>query len=229
MLEQALSIINSWPLIPKAIVLHNEGWHPGVVGIVASRIAERFFRPTIIIGLHGKGSGRSIKGIDLHRMVQAASMSLSGFGGHAHAIGLSLGSSVSIFQSDLLAVMEQNNDDAVFRKQIAYDEEIKLSEVSLELCEELAKLEPNGPSNPQAILRINRCFFRNMRRLEGGHVKGEVENEQGHAPFIAFRTTISDELAKVSLDLLVAVEKNEWQGRQSAQLRIREFQKSQSG
>ncbi len=227
--KEAIAIIESWPDHHElfALVLHNESWHPGVVGIVASRIAERFHRPAIIIGEKGKGSGRSISGIDLHDMVHCSSTSLAGFGGHAHAIGLTLGSEgVDVFREHLLATMQAKLKKEIFQKKISYDAELDLSLLNLNLVDELAKLEPFGAANPSPIMRINRCFMRNLRKLDGGHLKGELENKQGFASFIAFRTDIDDELATEALDVLAVVEKNEWQGRISPQLRIIDYKKS---
>jgi single-stranded-DNA-specific exonuclease len=225
--EEACTLIDKLGEIPTALVLHNENWHPGVVGIVASRIAERYHRPSIIIGTKGKGSGRSIKGIDLHAMVSQASKSLQGFGGHAHAIGVTLGpAGVEIFRQDLLKVIGDQVPTSVYEKEIFYDTEINISQAKLSLIDELARLEPFGASNAYPVMRINRCFMRNLRKLNGGHLKGELETSSGFASFIAFRMDISDDLVSSALDVLAVVEKNEWQGRISVQLRLIDYKKS---
>lgn len=211
----------------KALVLHHDSWHPGVVGIVASRIAERYHRPAIIIGAKGKGSGRSIKGVDLHEMVSKASKSLAGFGGHAHAIGVTLGDlSVDAFRNDLLAVMKDLVPDGVFNKEIFYDAEISLNAINLSVIDELLQLEPFGAKNPYPVVRINRCFMRNVRRLNGGHLKGELENHEGYIAFIGFRMDIDDDLANSALDVLGVLEKNEWLNKTSAQFRLIDYKKS---
>lgn len=229
--EKASAIIDADPKHQAltALVLHREEWHPGVVGIVASRIAERYHRPAIIIGEKGKGSGRSIKGIDLHEMVLKASGSLVGFGGHAHAIGVTLGPlGVEVFRNELLAVLAEQVPTHVFNKEIVYDAVVSLSEMSLAVIDELTRLEPFGAHNPYPVFRINRCFMRNLRRLNGGHIKGELENASGFMSFIGFRMDIDDELAHHALDVLGVMEKNEWQGRVSAQLRLIDYKKSPS-
>lgn len=219
--DEACAMVEALGELPKALVLYDERWHPGVVGIVASRIAERFYRPSIIIGEKGKGSGRSIKGIDLHAMVSKASSTLHAFGGHAHAIGLTLGPlGVKPFREMLNDVLAQDSPDALFAKQFFYDATLKLESATIQLAEELSLLEPFGTANPYPIMRFDRCFMRNLRKLAGGHVKGELEDSSGAASFIAFRTNIDDELAYSALDILAAVEINEWQGRRSVQLRI---------
>lgn len=221
-----IEAIKDWQKLP-ALVLHEESWHPGVVGIVASRIAERFHRPAIIIGAQGKGSGRSIKGIDLHAMVSQVSSSLAGFGGHAHAIGLSLGPlGVDSFREELCDFMHANIEPGIFKKTISYDSELTLSEINLALVDQLAQLEPFGAANPCPLIRINNCFIRNLRRLQGGHLKGEFENNSGSISFIGFRLNISDDLVSVPLDILAHIERNEWQGRLSVQLRLIDYRSS---
>lgn len=225
--EEACALINIMGEIPPALVLHNENWHPGVVGIVASRIAERYHRPAIIIGTKGKGSGRSIKGIDLHAMVLQASQSLAGFGGHAHAIGVTLGPlGVDIFRNDLLKIMGDQIPTSVYDKEILYDTEINISEACLALIDELALLEPFGASNAYPVMRINKCYMRNLRKLTGGHLKGELETSSGFASFIGFRMDIDDDLVSSALDILAVIEKNEWQGRINIQLRLIDYKKS---
>lgn len=209
---------------PQALVYHNEHWHPGVVGIVASRIAEKYHRPSIIIGQNGKGSGRSIKGIDLHAMVSMADKSLAGFGGHSHAIGVSLGSDgVEVFRKDLLQVMSAHVSEKVFDKEILYDTEILLKEVSLSLIDSLSLLEPFGAKNPYPIVRVNSCHIRNLRHLNGGHIKGELESNDGYLSFIGFRMSMTDEMANEPIDVLGVLEKNEWQGRVKPQLRLIDY------
>lgn len=223
--KEACSLIEKKELL-DALVLHDESWHVGVVGIVASRIAERYHRPAIIIGEKGKGSGRSIKGIDLHAMVQKASKSLIGFGGHAHAIGLTLGEQgVDAFRSDLLSVMAQVSP-SVFGQSIYYDAEVNIADLSLDLVEELSLLEPYGAKNPYPVIRIDQVFMRNLKRLNGGHIKGELESPKGVLSFIGFRMDIDDRLASMALDALGILEKNEWNGRVSLQLRLVDFRES---
>lgn len=230
MVTQAAAMVEGDPTLheAKALVLYDEHWHPGVVGIVASRIAERFHRPAIIIGEKGKGSGRSIRGIDLHAMVSKASSTLAGFGGHAHAIGLTLGAGgVAHFRDELLEVIEQHVDLHVFTPEIFYDVEVKSKDVSLGLIDELMKLDPFGAKNPHVVVRLNQAFMRNLRRLSGGHLKGELETSDGAVSFIGFRMDIDDALVAHALDVLAVPEKNEWQGHNSPQLRIIDFRKSE--
>lgn len=205
----------------SAIVVHNEGFHPGVVGIVASRIVEKYHRPAIIIGQNGKGSGRSIKGVDLYEMVSLAQTSLKGFGGHAHAVGVTLGETgVRPFQEELWKVMAETVNPSLFTPIIFYDVRLMLNDVSAELIDELALLEPFGARNPHPLFRFDHCFMRNIRELEGGHIKGQLESSTGVQEFIGFRMALKKEWAYAPVDVLAYVDKNVWRDRETLQLRL---------
>jgi single-stranded-DNA-specific exonuclease len=210
--------------LPFGLVLAKESWHPGVVGIVASRIAEKYHRPTIIIGEEGKGSGRSIKGIDLHALVKKASKSLSGFGGHSHAIGLSLGpGGLNAFKSDFSQVLLQELSLSFFSRELYYDAEIDIKDLSFATYEELGLLEPFGNANPAPVFLLRHCFLRNLRRLEGGHIKGEIEGPSAAISFIGFRMNIDDSMAAQAIDIIAALEINIWQAKTNLQLRLIDY------
>lgn len=208
------------------LVLHDESWHPGVVGIVASRITEKYHKPSIIIGKNGKGSGRSISGIDLHAMVSQVSFHLAGFGGHAHAIGVTLASNVDSFRKDLAKILKDNVDEKIFEKIIFYDDEILLNEFNFDFLHLLKKLEPFGSHNHCPIFRINNCHVRNLRNLTGGHIKGELENAYGYIEFIGFRMSMDDSLVNKKIDVLGCLEENSWQNRTSLQFRIIDYKEA---
>jgi single-stranded-DNA-specific exonuclease len=227
--EAVIKMVDSDEQLREApvIVVHDEEWHPGVVGIVASRIAEKYHRPSIIIGTKGKGSGRSIKGIDLHEMVSLASSLLAGFGGHAHAIGVTLGEvGVVPFRELLWQQMQGLVDQRVYTPVLFYDAVINTHDVSFDLIRDMARLEPFGTSNPGPIFRFNGCNLRNVRELAGGHLKGQLEGERGAVDFIAFRMALNPEWALGNIDVLAAVEENVWQGRKSLQLRLIDIKKA---
>jgi single-stranded-DNA-specific exonuclease len=223
--KQACAQIESDPELKNAkiLVLHNESWHIGVVGIVASRISEKYHRPSIIIGEHGKGSGRSIKGIDLHAMVDQVKDFLHGFGGHFHAIGLSLKSPVKDFREALNKVVTNQIDEKVFEQVLFYDQELGLNQTNLDLIKRIKIFEPFGAHNPYPVFRINKCFIRNLRELNGGHIKGELENNSGFISFIGFRMSMDKDLVNQPIDVLGVIEENHWQQNITAQLRIIDY------
>jgi single-stranded-DNA-specific exonuclease len=138
------------------IVVAGDGWHPGVVGIVAARIAERYHRPTLVIALEGglgRGSGRSAGGIDLHAALASCGDLLERFGGHRHAVGFAL-------RRERVAALEARFDEAVRVQSggtrpeptLEIDAEIRLGAVGTSLLEALHLLEPHGAANPEPTL-----------------------------------------------------------------------------
>jgi single-stranded-DNA-specific exonuclease len=138
-----------------AIVLASEGWHPGVVGIVASKLVEEFGRPTVLIGLDGdtgKGSGRSIATFHLYNALVACQEHLIGFGGHEHAAGIRISrTQVRAFQEALNQVARERLTAADYRPLLSIDAEIRLEEVDDALLDFIERLEPFGEGNPQPV------------------------------------------------------------------------------
>mgnify|MGYP003335262451 CR=1 FL=1 len=211
----------------KILVLYNEKWHHGVVGIVASRLAEKYHKPSIVIGENKKGSGRSIKGIDLHAMVSLTKEHLNAFGGHFHAIGLSLKSLVDEFRNALDSVIKSHIDDKIFEPIVFYEQEINLSVIDHKLIKKIKLFEPFGASNPYPVFRINNCFMKNIKQLNGGHLKGENFQDNNTISFIAFRTPMMDIMLNKPLDILAILEENTWQNQTTIQMRIVDYKLSE--
>ncbi len=137
------------------IVLAKQDWHVGVLGIVASKIADRFFRPTIIISLKdglGKGSGRSIQGFHLFDAVLGCKKHLKYFGGHSHAVGLTIEKDkVADFTSDLNQIAKQKIELDVLRPTLEIDAQIPLEFLNHELIEQIQNLSPFGIGNPRPV------------------------------------------------------------------------------
>ncbi|MBN4077322.1 single-stranded-DNA-specific exonuclease RecJ [Sulfobacillus acidophilus] len=206
----------------KAYVVANESWHPGVVGIVASRLVDIYGKPTIVIGKGGKGSGRSIPAFHLHNALMAVSKELIGFGGHAHAVGVLANlNNISSFRHALANYAENTLTDSSLIKNIFYDSEIAIEEVTKSLIESIKKAAPFGRGNPEAVFRINNIQAANVRVLRGGHLKGNIADKLGLS-FIAFGMENKESLFKKPLDMLFVPEINEYNGYQSLQLRVRD-------
>jgi single-stranded-DNA-specific exonuclease RecJ len=156
-----------------AIVVGGEGWHEGVVGIVASRLTERYERPAIVISIDGdaaKGSGRSVPGVDLHELVSRADGALAGWGGHEGAVGLQLASAdIPVLRRDLLAVAEQSRA-AIERSRVkTVDAVVSGSDLSLSGAEAFEALAPFGRGNPSLSLLIPGARIRGVSTVgEGG-------------------------------------------------------------
>jgi single-stranded-DNA-specific exonuclease len=151
---------------PSVIVVASEGWHPGLVGIVAAQIAERYHCPAVVIALSpegiGKGSGRSSRGLHLHQAVSACAGSLERFGGHAAAIGLTIQKGqIDSFRNMLeKAISEQHPLD----EALLIDAEVDLRRVDFQLIRQIGLLSPYGASNPEPVLSVNRLRIGSFRK-----------------------------------------------------------------
>lgn len=134
------------------IVVAREGWHPGVVGIVASRLVDRFWRPAIVIGVEGakaKGSGRSIPGFHIQSALVECAATMTTFGGHAAAAGMSLDAdAVPALRERLIEVARERLTEDHLERRIELDAILALGDVGIHAVEELAQMEPFGEGNP---------------------------------------------------------------------------------
>jgi single-stranded-DNA-specific exonuclease len=177
----------------SAYVLAAEGWHPGVIGIVASRVVERYHRPAVLIALAGdapgQGSGRSIPGFDLLGALDAAAPHLLRYGGHRAAAGLTL-------RPELVpAVREaiETHAEAVLTAELLepverLDAVVSGSDLSLAVAEELMALEPCGIGNPGVNLLLTGARFENVRAMgeEGRHARFTVTSGGSRAAAVSF-------------------------------------------
>ena len=207
-----------------SIVLASENWHSGVIGIVASRLVERYHRPTILIALEGgqgKGSARSISGFNLYQALKESADPLAGFGGHAMAAGLSiteenLESFMIAFEQ--VAASRLTTDDLV---PVAYhDGEVSLSSFSLPLLRELETLNPYGAGNPQPAFVSRNCRVYFPRILGEKHLKFDVDQDGCRVGCIAFGQAEQFDQLNGEIDLLYRPGINQWRGQESVQLQV---------
>lgn len=215
-----------------ALVLAGEGWHPGVIGIVASRITERFYRPTVMIGMEngtGKGSARSIPGFHLYHAFQACSERLVRFGGHEMAAGLTIDEEqIPDFRSALNELAKEELTVEKLQPVLLAEEEVQLSQVNMALIEEILRLAPFGVGNPAPVL-----IARNLQVLSGKtvgegarHLKLKLGDGQSSRNGIGFNLgKYSDEVLEAKqVDLAFTVEKNTWNAVTDVQLVIKDVQ-----
>lgn len=227
-LEQAIDMIEMQGLEGRfSLVQAAEGWHPGVIGIVASRLVERYHRPTVLIALNegsGKGSARSINGFHLYQALQETGDLLSGFGGHAMAAGL------TIEQKQLehfSAAFEQVARDRLTAEDLIpvlrHDGEVPLALLDLRQVQELDRLNPFGAGNPNPSFVSRRCTVHSPRVLAGKHLKYSVEQQGCRLDCIGFG--MAERLAELAgeVDLLFRPTLNSWRDRISVQLQIIDF------
>lgn len=238
-LNQAIASVEAWSDLAerRSIVLASDEWHPGVIGIVASRLVERFHRPTFLIaldGAKGKGSGRSPKVFHLYEGLKACAEFLDGYGGHRQAAGLSIHASrVEAFaaQFETAARARLRAEDLVPETEV--DAELDLAELTGETMAEIRRLEPYGQGNPEPVLLARRTQVVSARIVGGnpllgkpGHLKLLLRSPQGGRPIDAIGFGMADApvAQRESIDLLYTPEVNVWNGNASLQLRLKDLQ-----
>jgi single-stranded-DNA-specific exonuclease len=209
----------------SAFVLAGEGWHPGVVGIVASRVVERYGRPTFIIALDGdigKGSGRSISRYDLHQALVSCGDLLERFGGHHMAAGLTiLRTQLPQFRQRFQALaLEQLNPEQLGPEQ-RVDLEVGVSDLTMGLEKLCRYLEPCGMGNPGPVFGIRGVRFSERKRVGERHLRGLLVRDDSTIAAIGFDWADRVPwLCDDPIDVAFRLECNEWQGRESLQARV---------
>jgi single-stranded-DNA-specific exonuclease len=227
-LDEALATVEreyADPAAHRAIVLAQEGWHPGVVGIVASRVVERFGRPTFLIALDGdigKGSGRSVESFDLHAALNECGDLLERFGGHRMAAGLTIRREMlEQFREQFNAVAQARLTVAELGPEQRVDLELEPADVSDDLERWGRHLEPCGMGNPSPVFGVRRVQLDGVRTVGSNHLKAMIAGGGRRLEAIAFNW--ADRAASLSgadVDVAFRLERNEWQGRSSLQARV---------
>ncbi len=159
----------------RSIVLYNPAWNPGVVGIAAGRIAEKYYKPTLLLTGSGEtvtGSARSIPGVNIHDALKACEGYFTRFGGHSFAAGVTLPEqNVVPFREALDAYIQANVAEEAFIPQEAYDDEAEFTGVTMRLARELEAFAPFGEGNERVLLRTDHVQIKNIRTMgEGKHL-----------------------------------------------------------
>jgi single-stranded-DNA-specific exonuclease len=209
----------------RAYVLAGEDWHEGVIGIVASRLVERFNRPVVLIAGGDelwKGSGRSVPAFDLHAGLGACSAHLVRFGGHRAAAGLSIRpENVEEFSRAFAAYAEEHLVDEDLRPVTHVDGVLPPKTMpTLELCEELAKLAPFGLGNPEVTLLAESCELRDVSAVgDGKHLRFRVR--QGGAIAFGLGAQLDRFRTGQRFDVAFRLQANHWNGTVAPQLVVR--------
>lgn len=230
-LDEARSIILSGEdEDSRTIVLASDRWHQGIIGIVASKLVEEFFKPTVLISMCGgvgKGSARSIPAFHLYRGLERCGTRLDAFGGHKFAAGLSIKEeNLASFKDEFerLATEDLTSDD--FIPKLRLDSEVTLPELDFNLYSEIHSIAPFGPGNPEPVLKASglevlypKVVGKNhvrMRMSQGGRVMGAIAfNMGGIYQGLA--------MGRVSVDAAFCLDVNQWQGEKELQLNIKDL------
>ena len=231
--DEAISEINNKNLNEKnAIVLGKDDWHHGVIGIVASKITDLYFKPSILIcfeGEEGKGSGRSVPGFDLHDALCKSSEYLEKYGGHAMAVGLSLDKEkFKEFSDKFEEIAKEAHTDEIV-SVIKIDKEITLADMNKETIDELKVLEPFGESNKEPLFIYKNLRIDSIRALsEGKHLKLTLKDGNSIINAIGFNigNLANEYLIGDKIDIIGVLEINSYKGNDIIQINIKDIRKS---
>lgn len=214
----------------RVIVMAGHGWHPGVIGIVASKIADRFYRPTILISLDGKyakGSGRSIDNFNLFDYLLRCKDTLLSFGGHEAACGITIDKDrVDDFRAEINELAFEIKDDSVFSPKLDIDMEIPLGELDECSINEMETLAPFGTENPKPVLASRGVVVKDgPRKIGKSGFKVWVTDNKVTCEAVSFgrRNDIDMPKPGSSIDIAYSPSINEYQGLRSIQLEIKDI------
>jgi single-stranded-DNA-specific exonuclease len=228
--KEACSVVEKKGIQP-VLVLAGEGWHEGVVGIVASKLVDRYHRPAIVLCIKGertKGSARSIEGFDIHGVLTECSDKLIAFGGHKQAAGLTLlTKDLAVFEDALIKAAKTGVEE--IEHELALDASVSLEDISFKLVEELSRLEPFGQGNPEPLLGAKGLEVVNARIVGNGHLKMRLRSNSTYMEAIGFNMgdslqTVEDTLA---IDAAFSATVNVWEDRRNLQLNLKALKKSE--
>lgn len=218
----------------KVLVLAKEGWHLGVIGIVASRLAKDFYRPVVLLGIEGddaKGSARSIPPFDIFTAFQHCEKHLAKYGGHRQAAGLTIPvSEIGEFMSAINRYAEEALSGHDLLPEVNIDSEVRLKDLDDTLYHQLQMLAPYGCDNQEPLLAAREACVLEHRTVgvNGAHLKFRVGDGRSVYDGIGFNfSTRSDLFGRGEmLDVVFTLEKNEWNGKTRMQLNLKDFRPS---
>lgn len=214
-------------------VVYKDSWHKGVIGIVASRLTETYYRPTLVFTKSGEklaASARSVKGFDVYNALQQCSEFIEQFGGHKYAAGLTLlEEQYDGFKKQFEKVVSQTIDPNLLVAEISIDAQINLDDISPKLMRILKQFAPFGPQNMSPV-------FMSKGLMDTGYAKGVGQEEthlklkatqNGSQPIDGIGFNLGNKLEKVKnrrlFNAVFSLDENEWQGRVTLQLKIRDL------
>jgi len=233
--QEALSLVQNDPTFAKrkSTVLFNPEWHKGVIGIVASRLTEKYYRPTVILtesnGM-ATGSARSVKDFDIYNAIESCSDLLDQFGGHMYAAGLTMKlSNIETFKERFEEIVSETIDERSLIQEIEIDSTLNFSEITQSFFNVLKQFAPFGPGNMNPVFRTENVRDTGMSRIVGNnHLKLNLAEDENtrfgiegigfqmgqHYPFISRR---------IPFDLCFSIEENYYNGKTSLQLNAKDI------
>ena len=222
----------------KSTVIYNPRWMKGIVGIVASRLIETYYRPTVVLTMSNgfvTGSARSVPGFDLYQAVESCADLLENFGGHMYAAGMTMKpENVEMFTKRFNDYVEEHIDPEMLIPQVDIDSELLFSDITPHFRATLARFQPFGPGNTAPVFVTRNVSNRGDARLVGAereHLKMDlIQGQKPNTviPAIAFQQPKLYEYVRTgrSIDVCYSVVENHYRGAVFAQLRIKDIKKS---
>ena len=210
----------------SAIVLGSRSWHQGVIGIVASRICERYGKPAFLIAIDedgtGKGSGRSVEGADLHMILSDLEDLFEAFGGHKMAAGITLKEeNIGIFRQKFLAKVKELNLNNSGRK-IEIDMKVDFDDINIDLVEEIEMLSPYGIGNNEPVFLIQSAKIKSQKVFKNKHLGITFSKDAKTYSGIWFNLKEVVNLPE-SVDIVFSPQLNEWQGKREVSFNIKDI------
>ena len=215
----------------KSIVIRGEAWHKGVIGIVASRMVEQFYKPTIVFSQNDgmlTGSARSVKNFDIHEAITECSQWVEQFGGHKYAAGLSIkAENFDAFSEQFESVVVRDIQEASLLPEVEYDLDISLEMLTPKFLDLINQMSPFGPGNPLPIFHSKELRSNNSPRvLKDRHLKLQISQNSRHY-FDGIGFGLSEHLPIVSngeiFDACYCIEENDFNGQVKLQLRLKDL------
>ena len=218
----------------KSIVLYNETWHKGIVGIVASRLTEKYFRPAVVLTKSNgviSGSARSVPGFDVYKAIESCRDILENFGGHTYAAGLTLREeNLEEFRDRFNALSFDQVKKRMMSPQITVDAEITFSRITPELVEGLSLFSPFGPENENPVFLTRAVYDTGNSKLVGKgnrHIKLELIDETVTSPLPGIAFSLQDHFKRIKdglpVDICYSIEKNTHGNKSFTQLMVKDI------
>jgi len=231
--EEALAILDGDEILKqrKTTVVFKPDWHKGVIGIVATRLTEKYYRPTVVLTQtngHVSGSARSVVGFDLYEALNACSDLLDQFGGHKYAAGLTMKpENIALFERRFEEVVSASILPDMLQREIGIDAVLNLSDIDAKFFRILRQFEPFGPQNEAPLFLSNQVRVAGNATVVGGsHLKMTVV-QPGSAVFECIGFGLGDYANAINtgipFDLCYTIEENVWREKRSIQLNIKDI------
>lgn len=233
--EHALSLIDNDHEMQgrKTTVLYRQEWHKGVVGIVASRLVEKYYRPTIVLTKSGEtvsGSARSVTGFNVYEAIHRCKDLLENYGGHFYAAGLTMKEENVVPFSELFEqVVTESILPEMLTPEIVVDTEVSFSDISETFYKIICQMEPFGPENMRPVFIARHVYETGYSRIvKENHIKFTLKQHNKTMDGIGFGLAHKFELLKpnVPMDIVFTLDENEWNGDKKLQLKIIDLKES---